>query len=175
VDDDVLGPIDYLAVEWPGGHVTGEGFQLLLALVDRGIIRVLDLEFMAKAADGTVRRVALGDVEHGGDVDVTMWDGASSGLLDQSDIDEVATVIEPGSLAGILVYENLWATPLMAALDRSSARLVGDGRIVVEDLLTALDATEPDQATTSRAERRHGTDQDWFESCRRRQGRARGP
>jgi len=80
-----------------GGQVTGEGFQLLLDLVDRGVIRVLDLEFMAKAADGTVRKVALGDVEHGGDVDVMMWDGASSGLLNQSDIDEVATVIEPSS------------------------------------------------------------------------------
>jgi len=82
-------------------------------------------------------------VEHGGDVDVTMWDGASSGLLDQSDIDEVAAVIEPDSLAGILVYENLWAVPLMTALDRSTARMVGSGRVVVEDLLTALDETEP--------------------------------
>jgi Family of unknown function (DUF6325) len=142
-DDEVLGPIDYLAVEWPGGHVTGEGFRLLLDLVDRDIVRVLDLEFIAKAADGSVKKVALGDVEHGGDVDVTMWDGASSGLLDQSDVDEVAAVIEPGSLAGILVYENLWVAPLMAALDRSSARMVGNGRIVVEDLLDALDETEP--------------------------------
>lgn len=142
-DDDVLGLVDYLAVEWPGGHVTGEGFQLLLDLVNRDIIRVLDLEFIAKAADGSVRKVALGDVEHGGDVDVTMWDGASSGLLDQSDVDEVAAVIEPGSLAGILVYENVWSVPLMTALDRSRARMVGNGRVVVEDLLTALDETEP--------------------------------
>jgi len=142
-DNEILGPIDYLAVEWPGGHVTGEGFELLLDLVNRGIVRVLDLEFITKAADGTVAKVALGDVEHGGDVDVTMWDGASSGLLDQSDIDEVAAVIEPGSLAGILVYENLWAVPLMAALDRSTARMVGSGRIVVEDLLAALDQADP--------------------------------
>jgi hypothetical protein len=142
-DDDVLGLVDYLAVEWPGGHVTGEGFQLLLDLVDRDTIRVLDLEFIAKAADGSVKKVELADVEHGGDVDVTRWDGASSGLLDQSDVDEVAAVIEPGSLAGILVYENLWSVPLMTALDRSSARMVGNGRIVVEDLLAALDETEP--------------------------------
>jgi hypothetical protein len=142
-DDDVLGLVDYLAVEWPGGHVTGEGFQLLLDLVDRDIIRVLDLEFIAKAADGSVKKVELGDVGHGGDADVTRWEGASSGLLDQSDVDEVAAVIEPGSLAGILMYENLWSVPLMTALDRSSARMVGNGRIVVEDLLTALDETEP--------------------------------
>ncbi|MGB0096135.1 MAG: DUF6325 family protein [Solirubrobacteraceae bacterium] len=103
---------------WPGGHVTGEGFRLLLDLVDHGIIRVLDLEFIAKAADGTVRKVALGEVEHGGEVDVTMWEGASSGLLDQSDVDEVAAAIEPGSLAGILVYENVLAVPMWTALDR---------------------------------------------------------
>lgn len=140
--DEVLGPIDYLAVEWPGGHVTGEGFQLLLDLVERGTIRVLDLEFIAKAADGTVRKVALGDLEHDGQVNVTMWDGASSGLLDQSDLDEVAAAIEPDSLAGILVYENVWAVPMWTALDRSSARLVGAGRIVADDLLAALDATD---------------------------------
>jgi len=143
VDDEVFAPVDYLAVEWPGAHVTGEGFQLLFDLVERGIVRVLDLEFIAKAGDGSVRKVALGDVEHGGDIDVTMWDGASSGLLDQSDIDEVAAVIEPGSLAGILVYENVWAVPLMTALDRSTARMVGSGRVVVEDLLSALDETDP--------------------------------
>ena len=142
--DEILGLIDYLAVEWPGGHVTGEGFGLLLDLVNRDVIRVLDLEFIAMAADGTVTRVALGDVEHGGDVDVTMWDGASSGLLDESDLVQVGAVIEPGSLAGILVYENLWSVPLMTALDRSSARMVGNGRIIVDDLLTALDGEAPD-------------------------------
>ena len=142
-EEEILGLIDYLAVEWPGGHVTGEGFQLLLDLVDRDIVRVLDLEFITKAADGTVRKVALVDIEHAGDVDVTIWDSASSGLLDQSDIDQVAAVIEPGSLAGILVYENMWSVPLMTALDRSSARLVGNGRIIIEDLLTALDGPQP--------------------------------
>jgi uncharacterized protein DUF6325 len=141
-DDDVLGPIDYLAVEFPGGHVTGEGFGLLLDLVHRGIVRVLDLEFIVKAADGGVSKVELGDVEHAGDVDITLWQGASSGLLDGSDLDEVAAAIQPGSLAGILVYENIWAVPLMAALDRSAARLVGSGRIGAEDLLAALDGSE---------------------------------
>jgi hypothetical protein len=140
-DDEILGPIDYMAVEWPGGQITGEGFDLLLDLVNRDIVRVLDLEFIAKAADGTVAKVALGDVEHGGGVDVTMWDGAPSGLLDQSDLDAIAEAIEPGSLAGVLVYENLWAVPLMTALDRSTARLIGSGPVVVEDLLTALDET----------------------------------
>jgi hypothetical protein len=142
VNDDVLGPIDYLAVEFPGGHVTGEGFQLLMDLVHRGIIRVLDLEFVAKSADGAVRKVALGAVEHTGDVDVTIWQGAASGLLDPSDVDNVASGIEPGSLAGILVYENVWAAPLIAAIERSSAHIVGEGRIAADDLVAALDSTE---------------------------------
>jgi hypothetical protein len=142
VDDEVLGPVDFLAVELPGAQVTGEGFQLLLDLVDREVVRVLDLEFIAKAADGSVSKVALGDVQHGGDVDVTRWEGASSGLLDQSDVDEVAAAIGPGRLAGILVYENRWAVPLMTALDRSTARMVGSGRIVTDDLIAALDESE---------------------------------
>ena len=142
MDDEILGPVDYLAVEWPGAHATGEGFQLLLDLLERGVVRVLDLEFIAKAADGSVRKVALADVEHGGDVDVTMWDGASIRPVGPVRHRRGCGGIEPGSLAGILVYENLWAVPLMTTLDRSTARMVGSGRVVVEDLLaTALDET----------------------------------
>ncbi|MGO9751462.1 MAG: DUF6325 family protein [Solirubrobacteraceae bacterium] len=104
----MLGPIDYLAVEWPGGDVTGEGFRLLADLVDRGIVRVLDLAFIAKSADGSVRKIALDEVRHAGEIDVTRWEHAPSGLLDQSDIDQVAAATAPDSLAGILVYENVW-------------------------------------------------------------------
>ena len=135
----ILGPIDYLAVEWPGRHVTGEGFRLLMDLVDREIIRVLDLLFIAKDADGRVSTVDVADVEHSDALDARLW-GLASGLLDQGDIDEVAAEIEPGSLAGILVYENVWAVPMWTAIDRSSARLVGAGRIVAEDLIAALDS-----------------------------------
>ena len=140
--DTILGPVDYLAVEWPGGHVTGEGFRLLMDLVDRGIVRVLDLEFIAKDAAGEVSEVDVGDVEHSDELDPRLW-GLSSGLLDQSDIDEVAAAIEPGSLAGILVYENVWAVPMWTAIDRSSARLVGAGRVVADDLMAALDEPDP--------------------------------
>ena len=138
----ILGPIDYLAVEWPGRHVTGEGFRLLMDLVDHEIVRVLDLLFIAKGADGKVSKVDVVDVEHSDALDERLW-GLSSGLLDQSDIDEVASAIGPGSLAGILVYENVWAVPMWTAIDRSSARLVGAGRIVADDLIAALDAEDP--------------------------------
>jgi hypothetical protein len=140
--DTVLGPIDYLAVEWPERHVTGEGFRLLMDLVDREIVRVLDILFIGKDADGKVSKVEVAEVEHSDALDERLW-GLSSGLLDQSDIDQVAAEIEPGSLAGILVYENVWAVPMWTALDRSSARLVGAGRIVADDLIAALDAPDP--------------------------------
>jgi Family of unknown function (DUF6325) len=142
VGETILGPIDYLAVEWPGRLVTGEGFRLLMDLVYREIVRVLDLLFIAKDADGKVSKVDVADVEHSEALDERLW-GLSSGLLDQSDIDEVAAAIEPGSLAGILVYENVWAVPMGTAIDRSSARLVGAGRIVADDLIAALDAPDP--------------------------------
>jgi hypothetical protein len=142
VPDTILGPIDYLAVEWPGGHVTGEGFRLLMDLVDREIVRVLDLLFIAKDADGKVSKVDVAEVEHSDALDTRLW-GLASGLLDQSDIDEVASAIEPGSLAGILVYENVWAVPMWTAIDRSSARLVGAGRIGADELMAALDTPDP--------------------------------
>lgn len=142
VGNTILGPVDYLAVEWPERHVTGEGFRLLMDLVDREIVRVLDLLFIAKDADGKVSKVDVADVEHSDALDTRLW-GLSSGLLDQSDIDEVAAAIEPGSLAGILVYENVWAVPMWTALDRSTARLVGAGRIGADDLMAALDAPDP--------------------------------
>lgn len=140
--DTVLGPIDYLAVEWPDRHVTGEGFRLLMDLVDSGTVRVLDIVFITKDSDGSVSKVRVADVEHSDALDERLW-GLSSGLLDQSDIDQVAAAIEPGSLAGILVYENVWAVPMWTAIDRSSARLVGAGRIVADDLIAALDAPDP--------------------------------
>ena len=137
----ILGPIDYLAVEWPGRRVTGDGFRLLMDLVDREIVRVLDILFITKDADGQVSKVDVADVEHSDALDERLW-GLSSGLLDQSDIDEVASAIGPGSLAGILVYENVWAVPMWTAIDRSSARLVGAGRIVADELIAALDALD---------------------------------
>jgi len=137
--DTILGPIDYLAVEWPDRHVTGEGFRLLMDLVDRDVVRVLDLLFIAKDADGKVSTVDAANVAHSDALDERLW-GLSSGLLDRSDIDEVSSAIGPGSLAGILVYENVWAVPMWTAIDRSSARLVGAGRIGADDLIAALDA-----------------------------------
>lgn len=122
--------------------MTGEGFDLLAELVRGGTLRVLDLEFVAKGPDGTVHKVLLGEVEHGSDIDVTRWQGLSSGLLDQEDVMEVGASLEAGSLTGILVYENLWSVALLDAMDRSGARFIGQGRIVPQDLLDQLNTTE---------------------------------
>jgi hypothetical protein len=138
-----IGPIDYLVVEFPGSRMTGEGLPLLVDLVDRGIIRILDLVFIKKELDGSVRGLAIADLDHDGKLDLAVFEGASSGLLDQEDLDEAGGVLEPGSSAGLLVYENRWAAPLARELRRGGGQLVASGRIPVQAVLAALDATEP--------------------------------
>lgn len=139
---DEMGPIDYLVVEFPGSRMTGEGLPLLVDLVDRGIIRVLDLVFIKKELDGSITGLAASDLDADGKGTLAVFEGASSGLLGQDDIDEASGVLEPGSAAGILVYENLWAAPLAKALRRGGAQLVAGGRIPVQAVLAALDAAE---------------------------------
>ncbi|WP_329461097.1 DUF6325 family protein [Streptomyces sp. NBC_01431] len=136
------GPIDYLVVEFPGSRMTGEGLPLLVDLVDRGIIRILDLAFVRKEQDGSVTAVELADLTGAGRLDLAVFEGVSSGLLGQDELDDVTGVLEPGSSAGILVYENVWAGPLAAALRRGGGRLVANGRIPVGDILAALDTVE---------------------------------
>lgn len=139
---DDIGPIDYLVVEFPGSRMTGEGLPLLVDLVDRGIIRILDLVFVKKELDGSVRGLAIADLDADGKLDLAVFEGVSTGLLGQDDIDEAGNALEPGSSAGILVYENRWAAPFAAALRRGGAQLVASGRIPVQALLAALDAAE---------------------------------
>ncbi|WP_329123364.1 DUF6325 family protein [Streptomyces sp. NBC_01353] len=135
-----MGPVDYLILEFPGNRMTGEGFPLLVDLVERGIIRILDLQFIRKDEDGSVAAVELRDF--GDEVDLTVFEGASSGLLDQSDVDDAGSALEPGNSAGVIVYENLWAAPFARAMRRSGAQLVASGRIPVQALLASLDAAE---------------------------------
>lgn len=136
-----MGPVDYLIVEFPGNRMTGEGFPLLVDLVERGIIRIIDLVFVRKDADGSIAALELKEI--GDEIDLTVFEGASSGVLDQSDLDEAGAALEPGNSAAILVYENVWAAPLARALRRGGAQLVANGRIPVQALLASLDATEP--------------------------------
>ncbi|MEV6164598.1 DUF6325 family protein [Streptomyces sp. NPDC052052] len=142
-EKDEMGPIDYLVVEFPAGsRMTGEGLPLLVDLVDRGIIRILDLMFIRKNQDGTVQGVELSELVEDGAETLTVFEGASSGLFGQEDVDEAGAVLEPGSAAGILLYENVWAGPFAAALRRSGGRLVANGRIPIQEVLARLDAAD---------------------------------
>ncbi len=134
-----LGPIDYLVVEFPGNRMTGEGWPLLVDLVDRGIIRVLDLVFIRKDADGSVIGLSLEDLGDEG-IDMSIFAGASSGLLGDDDLAEAANAIEPGCSAGLLVYENAWAAPFATAVRRGGGQLVAFGRIPIQAVLAALEA-----------------------------------
>ncbi len=143
---DEMGPVDYLVIEFPKFRMTGEGLAELTKLVERGIVRVLDLVFIRKDEDGRIGVTAITDLDGDGVLDLATFEGAASGLLGDDDISEAAKALEPGSAGGILVYENLWAAPLARALRRNGAQLVAGGRIPVQALLAALDATEPVRA-----------------------------
>jgi hypothetical protein len=141
-ESDAMGPISYLIVEFPGNRMTGEGFAELLALVERGLIRILDLRFVSRGDDGSVVAIQLGDLDLDGEFDVAVFEGASSGLLDQSDLDDAKDAIAPGSSAGILIFENRWATTFVRALRGGGAELVAAGYIPLGDVAASLDATD---------------------------------
>ena len=137
-----MGPIDYVILEWDGEQpVTGEVMPLLVDLVDRGIIRILDIAFIAKDLDGSVAAKDFGELAQQSD-GLADFQGASSGLLGQDDLEDAATVLKPGSVAALLVWENRWAAPVAVALRRSGGQLVATGRIPVQAILASLDATE---------------------------------
>jgi len=140
-DDIEMGPIDYVLVEWPGKQPEGEIAPHLVDLVDRGLIRILDLAFLVKGEDGTLAAVEITDI--GGEVtELAVFEGASSGLLSDEDHEEAGAALEPGTSAALLVYENTWAAPFATAVRRSGGQLVAGGRIPIEDVLAALDAVE---------------------------------
>jgi hypothetical protein len=142
---DQMGPVDYLVVAFPTERMTGEAFPLLVDLVDRGVIRILDLVFLRKDEDGTVTTLTQVDLDRMKILEAALFDGATSGLLGPDDVAEAAAALDPGTAAGVLVYENVWATPFAAALRRSGGQLVASGHIPVQELAAALDALDAAQ------------------------------
>jgi Family of unknown function (DUF6325) len=142
VELEEMGPVDYLVIEFPAGYPTGENLPLLLDLVDRGLIRIFDLVLVKREYDGSMTLLALADADGDGEWDYSVFEGVSTGVLGQDDIDEAGQALEPGHSAAILVYENTWAAPLAVALRRSGAQMVASGRIPVQALLASLEATE---------------------------------
>jgi len=142
-----LGPVDYLVVEWPADSPpTGEAFPYLVDLVDRGIIRILDLSFVEKDVDGNVLAIDIADFDLDGNPDMAVFAGAGSGLLDEEDRQEAGTAMEPGTAGAILVYENTWAAPFATALRKTGAQLVAYGRVPINAIIATLDELEAAEA-----------------------------
>ncbi len=137
-DIEEMGPIDYIVLEWPGRQPDGSVAPLIIDLVDRGLIRIIDVALMVKDEDGHVAALDLASLEG----EFSEFEGASTGLLDQEDLDEAAAALEPGTSAAVLVWENRWAAPVAVALRKTGGQLVASGRIPVQAILAALDAAE---------------------------------
>jgi hypothetical protein len=138
-----LGPIDVVVIAYPAGApMTGGAIPLFLDLVDRGIIRVFDALFVRKAQDASFSSFDLADLDHDSVGDLTAFAGASTGLLSDDDVALAAREIEPGTGALLIVYENRWAGPFVAAVRRNGGELIAFERIRTRDLITALDAAE---------------------------------
>lgn len=144
-----VGPIDYLALEFPGSRLRGQGLAALLDLVERGIIRILDLRVARRTEDGDVVALALSDLDHDGSLDLAVFEGVGSGLLDDEDLSEGVALVAPGSAVGLIVYENTWAGPFVTAMRDVGAHVIASGRIPVEDVVAALDALEAEQSSPS--------------------------
>jgi hypothetical protein len=139
---DELGPVDYMVVEFPAGasNFTGEMTAELLSLVDSGTIRVIDVLILVKDADGSVEAMELSDIEELGELQVLETQLAE--LLAEEDVVNLAACMEPGSVAGVLVWENLWAAPFASAARRSGGQLIASGRIPIQAIMASIEADE---------------------------------
>ncbi|MGB0100813.1 MAG: DUF6325 family protein [Nocardioides sp.] len=137
-----VGPIDYLVVEFPGAKLTGEALTALVDLVDRGIIRILDLRVAIVDANGDFAAVALTDLDGDGELDLAVFAGVESGLLDDEDIAQSAGMVGAGDAVAVLLYENTWAGPFVSALRRQGADVIASGRIPADEVIAALDSME---------------------------------
>ncbi len=137
-----LGPVDYLVVEFPAGasNFTGEMADALVALVDAGTIRVIDILILTKNDDGSVDAIELSDVENLGPL--VEIEAELAELLAEEDVEHLAAAMEPGSVAGVLIWENLWAAPFASAARRSGGQLIADGRIPIHAIIAAIEADD---------------------------------
>ncbi|WP_426571132.1 DUF6325 family protein [Aquihabitans sp. McL0605] len=141
-DEDVHGPIDFVLIEYPGDHLTGEAGAALLDLVDAGTIRIWDLMILTKDADGTVVGINIEDLDSDHLGSFTVFAGAETGLLSDDDIQEAGHALEAGTVAALIVYENSWAIPFVAATRRAGGQLVAGTRIPADTVMEVLAAAE---------------------------------
>jgi hypothetical protein len=139
---DSLGPVDYIVVEFPAGEssFTGEMADELIALVDAGTIRVIDVLILTKNEDGTVDAMELSDIEQLGPLQTV--EAQLAELLAEEDVEHLAAAMDPGSTAGVLIWENLWAAPFASAARRSGGQLIATGRIPIQAIIASIEADE---------------------------------
>jgi hypothetical protein len=139
---DELGPVDYVVVEFPAGtsNFTGEMTKELVALVESGTIRVIDALILTKNEDGSIDAAELSDVGDLGELEAL--EAQLAELLAEDDVVHLAAAMEPGSTAGVLIWENLWAAPFAAAARRSGGQLIANGRIPIQAIIASIEADE---------------------------------
>jgi hypothetical protein len=139
---DQLGPVDYLVVEFPAGasNFTGEMAKELVALVDAGTIRLIDVLILTKNEDGTIEAMELSDIDELGELQAL--EAQLAELLAAEDVEHLAAAMDPGSTAGVLIWENLWAAPFAAAARRSGGQLIANGRIPIQAIIASIEADE---------------------------------
>ncbi len=143
---DELGPVDWIVVEFPGSRMNGQIVPALLDLVERDLVRVLDLLVLKKDDDGSVEAFELSDLDEGEIGELRTYEPELAMLLSEEDVNSLAAAIEPGSSAGVLVWENTWAAPFISAVRRSGGQLAASGRIPVQTLLAAIEADDQEEA-----------------------------
>jgi hypothetical protein len=140
---DELGPVDLVVIAYPAdAPMSGEAIPLILNLVDQGIIRILDVLFVIENEDGTYSGFEAQDLDSKGVGDLRLFEGASSGLLGDDDVATAGQALDPGSAAVMIVYENLWAAPVVSAIRRNGGVVIDNQRISAQELLDALDAVD---------------------------------
>ena len=139
---EVHGPVDFVLIEFSGDRLTGRTAQALIDLVERGIVRVYDILMIGKDDDGSVFAIDIAESAEPGVGSFTELAGARSGLLSDDDMREAGSAMEPGTLAALIIYENTWAVPFVAAAMESGGQLIASARIPAPDVMAALEALE---------------------------------
>lgn len=141
-DLDSLGPVDYIVVEFPAGasNFTGEMTEELVRLVEAGTIRLIDILILTKDEDGSVEAMELSDIDELGELQALEAELAE--LLAAEDVEHLAAAMDPGSTAGVLIWENLWAAPFASAARRSGGQLIANGRIPIQAIIASIEADE---------------------------------
>lgn len=137
-----VGPIDYLVVEFSGAKFTGEALAALVDLVERGIVRILDLQVALVGENGEFTAIELADFDGDGALDLAVFEGVQSGLLGEDDLAESAALVGPGDAVAVLLYENTWAGPFVSALRHQGADVIASGRIPADEVIAALESME---------------------------------